>query len=188
MRYQGFDYSPPPTPNRRHRPPARRPACLPALHGQQGHVIQRAASHELLCLRHQRWLHGPEQHALHALPEICTANRRHRRLRRRHDEATLNTALTQARNLIGDWLDAADQRHLQQRWTQRLNQLRNDPAADPYRPSHYRIELATYPETVLLAGLLASPPARTVLHKREAEPLAASALRAIGLSAPADET
>ena len=141
---------------------------------------QRAASHELLCLRDQRWLHGSEQHAL---PEICTANRRHRRLRRRH-EATLNTALAQARNLIGDWLGAADQRHLQQRWTQRLKQLRNDPAADLYRASHYRIEPATYPETVLLA----SPPARTVLHKREAEPLAAFALSAIGLSAPADET
>jgi hypothetical protein len=156
--------------------------------GIPGIVIQSAASHELLCLRHQRWLHGPEQHALHALPEICTANRRHRRLRRRHDDTTLNTALAQARNLIADWLDAADQRHLHQRWTQRLNQLRHDPAADPYRPSHYRVELATYPETVLLTGLLASPPARTVLPKRETEPPAASALRTIGLSAPANET
>lgn len=130
--------------------------------GIPGIVIQHAASHELLCPRHQRWLHGPEQHALHALPEICTANRRHRRLHRRHDDTTLNTALTQARNLIRDWLDAADQPHLQKRWTQRLNQLRHDPAADPYRPSPYRIELATYPETVLLTGLLASPRWRTL--------------------------
>lgn len=129
--------------------------------GISGIVIQRAASHELLCLRHQRWLHGPEQHALHALPEISAANRRHRRLRRRHDDAALNTALTQARNLIRDWLDADDQPHLHQRWTQRLNQLRHDPAADPYRPSDYRIELATYPETVLLTGLLASPGRQT---------------------------
>jgi hypothetical protein len=130
--------------------------------GISGIVIQRAASHELLCLRHQRWLNGPEQHALHALPEICTANRRHRRLRRRHDDATLDTAITQARNLIRDWLDADDQPHLHQCWTQRLNQLRHDPAADPYRPSHDRIELATYPETVLLTELLASRPWRTV--------------------------
>jgi hypothetical protein len=139
--------------------------------GIPGIVIQRAASHELVCLRHQRWLHGPEQHALHGLPEICTANRRHRRLRRRHDDATLNTALAQARKLIGDWLDAADQPHLRQRWTQRLNQLRHDPAADPYRPSPYRIELATYPDTVLLAGLLASPRWRTFPTPTEAERL-----------------
>ena len=100
---------------------------------------------------------GPSPHLSFWTPEICTANRRHRRLRSRHDDAALNTALTQARNLIRDWLDADDQPRLQQRWTQRLNGLRHDPAADPYRPSHYRIELATYSETVLLAGLLASP-------------------------------
>jgi len=98
---------------------------------------------------------------LHALPEICTANRRHRRLRRRHDDATLNKAPTHARNLIRDWLDADDQPHLQRRWSQRLNQLRHDPAADPYRPSHYRIELATYPETILLSELLTSSHWRT---------------------------
>ncbi|MEV6348755.1 hypothetical protein [Actinoplanes sp. NPDC051851] len=95
------------------------------------------------------------------MTEICTANRRHRRLRRRHDDATLNTALTHAWNLIRDWLDADDQPHLQRRWSQRLDQLRSDPATDPYRPSQYRIELATYPETILLAGLLASPHWRT---------------------------
>jgi hypothetical protein len=83
-----------------------------------GLVSQRADSHEHRCPRRHRWRHGPEQHALHALPEICTANRRHRR---RHDDATLNTALTQARNVIRDWLAAEDQPRLQQRWTQRLN-------------------------------------------------------------------
>ena len=129
--------------------------------GIHGLVIQRAASHEHICLRHRRWLHGPEQHTLHALPELCTANRRHRRLRRRHDDATLNAALTHAQNLIRDWLEADDQPSLQQHWTQRLNQLRYDDTADPYRPSQFRIELATYPEAVLLAGLFASDRWRT---------------------------
>lgn len=31
------------------------------------------------------WQHGPEQHPLHALPDLCSANRRHRRLLHRHD-------------------------------------------------------------------------------------------------------
>lgn len=144
--------------------------------GIAGIVIQRAASHELLCLRHQRWLNGPEQHALHALPEICTANRRHRRLRSRHDDTTLNAALTQARNLIRDWLDADDQPRLHQRWTQRLNQLRHDPTADPYRPSPYRSELATYPETILLASVF-------VTERRLARP---ELLRVITSGTPAE--
>lgn len=121
-----------------------------------GLVIQRAASHEHICLRHQRWLHGPEQHPLHALPELCAANRQHRQLLHRHAAATLNTAFTQARQLIDVWIQAGDQPDLQQRWAHRLSLLRHDPYADPYRPSRHRIELVTYPETVTLTKLLTS--------------------------------
>lgn len=128
--------------------------------GIRGLVIQRAASHEHICLRHNRWLHGPEQHALHTLPELCNANRRHRRLRRQHDATILNAALARSRDLVHDWLEAADQPDLQRRWTQRLTQLRYDPGADPYRPSQHRVELAIYPEIVLLAELFASDPRR----------------------------
>jgi hypothetical protein len=38
----------------------------------------------------------------------------------------------------------------------RLDSLRHDPHADPYRPSQHRIELATYPEAIILTTLLTS--------------------------------
>lgn len=141
--------------------------------GIHGLVIQRAASHDYICLRHWRWLHGPEQHPLHALPELCTANRRHRRLIHQHDIVTLDTAFAQAQQLIRDSLQAGDQRDFQHRWRHRLNALRHDPQADPYRPSQHRIELATYPEAVTLAALITSahparpPEAVPDLHRAE---------------------
>ncbi|MET7394265.1 TniQ family protein [Dactylosporangium sp. NPDC005572] len=129
--------------------------CM-ASKGIHGLVIQRAASYEPVCLRHQRWLHGPEQHPLHALPELCSANRRHRRLLRQHDAATLDTAHARAQQLTQNWFHADDQHALQRRWTDRLNQLCHDPAADPYRPSRHRVEIATYHETVLLTTVFAT--------------------------------
>lgn len=99
--------------------------------GMHGLVIQRAASHDCICLRHKRWLHGPQQHPLHALPELCTANRRHRRLTHQHDVLTLDAAFTQAQQLIRDWLQAGDQPDSQHRWRHRLDTLRRDPTPTP---------------------------------------------------------
>lgn len=130
--------------------------CCTAGKGIHGLVIQRTGRHEYVCLRHRRWLHGPEQHPLHALPEICSANRRHRRLLHEHDIVTLDAALARAQQLIHDWLQADHQGELQHRWRHRLDVLRHDPYADPYRPSQHRIELATYPEAVTLTTLLTS--------------------------------
>ncbi|WP_240044908.1 hypothetical protein [Streptomyces alboflavus] len=42
-----------------------------------------------------------------------------------------------------------------------LGILGEDPFGDPRRPSEVRIELATYPEAVVLTGLFASPHWRT---------------------------
>lgn len=143
--------------------------------GIHGLVIQRAANYERVCLRHQRWLHGPEQHPLHALPELCSANRRHRRLLRRHDAPTLDAAHTRAQQLTQDWFHADDQPDLQRRWIDRLNHLCHDLAADPYRPSRHRVELATYPETVLLTAVFATEQwtAHTAEHGKAADRLTA---------------
>jgi hypothetical protein len=130
--------------------------CCMAGRGIHGLVIQQASCHDCVCLRHGRWLRGPEQHPLHALPELCTANRRHRRLLRQHDIATLDTALTRAQQLTHGWLHGAGPPDLQHRWQHRLDSLRHDPYADPYRPSQHRIEVATYPEVVILTTLLTS--------------------------------
>ena len=99
---------------------------------------------------------GGSETILDALPEICTANRYHRRFLRQHDIATLDAAFARAQQLIHDWLQGGDERGLHQRWRHRLDALRHDPYADPYRPSQHRIELATYPEAVTLTGLLMS--------------------------------
>ncbi|MET9959497.1 hypothetical protein ABZ128_10515, partial [Streptomyces sp. NPDC006326] len=45
---------------------------------------------------------------------------------------------------------------LRQRWNGRLDVLGEDPFGDPRRPSEVRIELATYPEAVVLTGLVTS--------------------------------
>jgi len=133
-------------------------ACRHCMAGKDIHglVIQRAANHERVCLRHLRWLQGPEQHPLHALPEVCVANRHHRRLLRRRDTVTLDAALTRAQQLIHDRLQTGEQSDLRRRWRHQLDSLRHDHYADPYRPSRHRIELATYPEAVILTALLAS--------------------------------
>lgn len=46
---------------------------------------------------------------------------------------------------------------LRQRWNRRLDLLGKDPFGDPHRPSEARIELATYPEAVVLTGLFSAP-------------------------------
>jgi len=135
--------------------------CM-ASKGIHGLVLQRAASHERVCPRHQRWLHGPEQHALHTLPEIRQANLRHRRLICRYDTAAGDAAYAQALQLVHERFIAADQPDLQHRWTQRLGLLRRDPHGDPYRPSLQRLELVTYPETVSLTKHLTSTPCTKV--------------------------
>ncbi|MEU8983640.1 hypothetical protein [Streptomyces sp. NPDC048309] len=50
---------------------------------------------------------------------------------------------------------------LRQRWNRRLDVLGEDPFGDPHRPSEARIELATYPEAVILTSLFASPHGET---------------------------
>ncbi|MGW1410842.1 hypothetical protein [Streptomyces sp. NPDC002403] len=46
---------------------------------------------------------------------------------------------------------------LRQRWNRRLEVLGEDPLGDPHRPSEPRIEVATYPEVIVLTGLFTSP-------------------------------
>jgi hypothetical protein len=54
--------------------------------------------------------------------------------------------------------------------------LGEDPFGDPYRPSHTRIELVTYPEVLVLTGLFAS------LHWRDHSHLPAEAARRLGIA------
>lgn len=139
-----------------------RPACLAcrpcmARRGIHSLVMRRAAHHECVCHRHQRWLHGGQQHDLTPLPEVLRANRHHRHLIRRHDRADTSTNYLQAARLTAEWFRTASQPELHQRWIRRLDALPADPFGDPHHPSDDRITLVTYPESVVLTSLFASP-------------------------------
>jgi hypothetical protein len=124
-------------------------------HGIHSLVICRAPSYESVCLRHRCWLGGPDQHRLDRHPDILHANLRHRQLARRTGPDT-QPAYQQALIQITDWFHTGPP-DLRQRWTQRLDQLGDDPYLDPFHPSRKRIEFVCYPETVTLTGVLCSP-------------------------------
>jgi hypothetical protein len=155
-----------------------RPACRTcmAARGIHGLVIQHAARHECVCLRHRRWLATADQHRLDTLPEILTANIRHQRIMRRSGSPTSENP---AHDTVRTWFTEATHRQLHERWTHRLHLLGEDPYGNPHYPSQERIDLATYPEAVTLTGLNRSQ------HWRERGDLANETLRRLGLTAPA---
>lgn len=141
----------------RHRPRARPgwafPACRPCAAGQP--VTWWALHDDVVCYRHRRWISKDhEQPGLTRQPEILHAHRRHRRLIRRHGRDPVMRALRDAQHICIGW---------------RLNGLR-DPGFDrrmeifcgpgwdgpgEWAPQAY--DAATYPQSVAMARLLASP-------------------------------
>lgn len=165
--------------------PRRRPACrlCMARRGIHGLVVRSTPHHEGVCLRHQRWLHGGDQHPLDVLPEILHADLQHRRLVCRSTAPFIAVDYLRARTVTANWFRASEPPTLQQRWARRLDAIAEDAYGDPHRPTDDRIELATYPETVALTGLFASP------HWRERYDLHAEAARRLAVDAknlPAD--
>jgi hypothetical protein len=120
-----------------------------------GLVIRRIPSHESVCLHHRCWLGLTDQHRLDRHPDILHANLRHRRLARRTGPDT-QPAYQQALTQITDWFHTG-QPDLRQRWTQRLDQLADNPYLDPFHPSREHIGLVCYRETVTLTGVPTSP-------------------------------
>ncbi|WP_327287535.1 TniQ family protein [Streptomyces sp. NBC_01198] len=137
----------------------RRPACrrCMARRGVHGLVVRNIPPHEAVCRRHHRWLLGDEQYRLHALPEVRQANRRHRRLTRRTRAPSLTRHYTVARDFLMDCLRTGEPSDLRQCWNNRIDLLGDDPHGDPLRPTPFRIELATYPETIRLTAMIGSP-------------------------------
>lgn len=133
------------------------PAChlCMARQGITGLVVRLIAAHETVCLRHRKWLPGPDQHHLDRLPEVLNANVRHRRLLRKHHLAAAD-AHHDAEHLTRTWFTTTAQPDLRERWKKRLHILGEDPYGDPEHPTPQRIALATYPETIALTGLLTS--------------------------------
>lgn len=122
-----------------------------AAHGVTSTVIQHTADHQDVCRRHHRWLAAVQQYPLDHLPEVLTANRRHRDLARRADPR-LAGAYRDARTAVTTWFTAGDRPDLHGRWIRRLDTLPEDPYSHPGHPDPQRIALAIYPEAVDLAA------------------------------------
>ncbi|GCB53342.1 TniQ family protein [Streptomyces sp. NL15-2K] len=148
-----------PRPSTGHGDALHRPACRPCMarRGIDGLVVRETLPHEAVCPRHHRWLLGDEQHLLRVLPDVRRANQRHRRLTSRRRGSAPEQSYRTARDSLLKWFHTAAETQLQQRWTDRIHLLGEDIYGDPLRPSPNRIEIATYPETVILTSLLSSP-------------------------------
>jgi TniQ/Domain of unknown function (DUF5655) len=112
-----------------------------------------------VCLRHQRWI-GPtnqddaDQFDLAPVPEVVAAARRYRRLTRRLGDFRVESAYPVALHITLRWAERAD---FGQHRDRRLRVLGIDP--DRFRLAAHlpAMRAAVYPDTVTLAGLLASP-------------------------------
>ncbi|MFF5181632.1 hypothetical protein ACFY2Q_26680 [Micromonospora sp. NPDC000316] len=148
-----------PLPNPHDRPPTRqRPACRQCV--ARDSATTRAyvwATHEdLACLRHQRWfgtIYQNEQLDLGPHPDILRANRRHRRLIAAYGGEQVRSAFTDATTIWHHWR--------QHQWSdspfhQRLR-IFEKQGYSTLTWTDTAIDAATYPETVALTRLLASP-------------------------------
>ncbi|MGI3224978.1 Helicase associated domain protein [Streptomyces sp. GTA36] len=133
------------------------PACTAARTGRTVPARRYLAPEQRVCPRHRYWLlslpgTGGLPVQLAGCPEVVEAHRRHRRLLRRNQAAAQAFAIAQA--VTGRWWEQNWPRQ-ERIWPLRLHAVR--PAGtDPRWWKAAARDLVTYPDTVALAGLLAS--------------------------------
>jgi TniQ protein len=128
-------------------------ACRPCVAGQP--VTRWALHDDAVCDRHRRWISKDhEQPNLSAQPEILRAHRRHRRLIRRHGRDPVMRAFHDAQRICIGWrLDG-----LRDPGFGRRMKIFHGPGWDDRdEPAAQTSDAATYPQSVALARLLASP-------------------------------
>jgi hypothetical protein len=121
-----------------------------------GQPVTRWALHdEVICRRHRRWIStGHDQPDLTAQPEILQAHQRHRRLIRRHGRDPVMRALRDAQHICIGWrLDGLTDPGFGRRMETFCGPGWDD--RDDWTPQ--TLDAATYPQTVALARMLASP-------------------------------
>ncbi|MFD7596302.1 Helicase associated domain protein [Kitasatospora sp. NPDC059812] len=147
------------------------PRCTAARTGRAEPASLYTADHQHVCRRHAVWLTDPHdavqgggELSLAGLPEVVAANSRHATWLRRR--SSIADAFPLAQAVTATWWDAA--------WPQEKHwpQLRDDLArANPHAdiPEHTARTIATYPDSVVLASLLAGgfwqQQVRTQKHK-----------------------
>ncbi|MEU3977103.1 TniQ family protein [Streptomyces bacillaris] len=136
-------------------------ACSHCMHrrGITEPVLAHRPADLQLCRRHGIWLDGNRQYRVSHLPELATAQHRHRRIARRFPD-TLEAGTKEAQHMVRSWLLNKKQPHLLSRWNDRLAQL--PPKEAVYeniirRRVDEREFIATYPEFVTMLGMVADP-------------------------------
>jgi len=128
-------------------------ACRPCVAGQP--VTRWALHDDVVCYRHRRWISKDhDQPDLTGQPEILHAHRRHRRLIRRHGRDPVMRALRDAQHICIGWrLDG-----LRDPGFGRRMEIFHGPGWDDRDEwAAQTSDAATYPQSVALARLLASP-------------------------------
>ncbi|SCF66260.1 helicase associated domain-containing protein [Streptomyces sp. Ncost-T10-10d] len=135
--------------------------CVAACTGRAEPARLYTAVHQRVCVRHHAWLLATQddhsalpasrQLSLAGLPQVIRAQGRHTTLLGRRE--LIAEAFPVAQAITTTWRDAERPRDTE--WPRRLEQL---AAANQNTglPPHLAWEIVTYPETVALAGLLAS--------------------------------
>jgi hypothetical protein len=128
-------------------------ACRPCAAGQP--VTRWALHDEVICYRHRRWISNDHaQPDLTTQPEILRAHRRHRRLIRRHGRDPVMRAVRDAWRICIGWrLDGLRDPS----FIRRMEIFCSPGWDDRDEPAAQTSDAATYPQTVALARLLASP-------------------------------
>jgi hypothetical protein len=116
---------------------------------------------QIVCLHHNLWI-GPGAHSaekqldLAKVPEVVTAQRKHRVLIRRLRRKWVSAVFPRAFEFADSWVPAKTRR---QRYVQLRAPRGYPPGKFPFRGAHWNA--AIYPETVALTGVLASRPWRS---------------------------
>ena len=163
------------------RPRARKDWSLIACrHCTAGHPVTRWALHDdLVCARHRRWISQDQaQPDLTTQPDILTAHRRHRRLIRRHGRDTVMRAFRDADYICIRWrLDGIPDSSFDHRMEIFHGPGWRDRDDDD---GIQTLDAATYPQSVALARLLASPHWREqILRTRWPDEFAAEVSRTV---------
>lgn len=121
-----------------------------------GRPVTRWALHDdVVCGRHRRWISEDQaQPDLTAQPEILTAHRRHRRLIRRHGRDTVMRAFRDAHHICIGWRLDNIRDH---GYAHRMEIFHGPGWRDRDDDETQTSDAATYPQTVALTRLLASP-------------------------------